>query len=459
MADAPVVSEADLRAMEDPAVRQQGQEANEEAARRAAAANAILSTPAPAPAPPPAAAPAPAATTPEQNAAELETLYHKAVELGQDLTPQEQARVAELEKLVPEPPPDVKYRIAGQEITYADAAAKARADIGIGNVDLAREAEQKLVETWVTAQNKSEQSKAAEQRSQVAAHQQQAVTDQEVIAAQRMVVDAQNKVAQTTQDLERRRADLQSIIEEIQDNETIMARRPTPAEIDNGLDFRRQADLVRAEDAEMRISRLRAKGGALQQTITQEEAALQTAQGAVSAAENRATFLNIASVVATTARELQPTSCSLVDAIGKYFHKEELPDEDWERMHTLAKILTESDVTGQPIEKVYRSMKRNGQLTVKGAQTSNAGRELPPPLVKGEELINKIQKLRDRVSAAPARLPAGQRGQPAGPGGQLTPEQAALRHIESERVGESTPRVDPSVFEGKITIPQRAAGA
>ena len=235
----------------------------------------------------------------------------------------------------------------------------------------------------------------------------------------------------------------------------LIALKPRPEELfnpDTGqADFAKQAAMIRAENAEADLARIAAK----ESKLASEAEALRES---IVSREQHLAFLEIQSFVTNIAPEYLPTTTDFLTAYAKYSRKEALDESDWVRMHELTQILAEAELPGADIQRVYQYKRSHGQLTVGGAQTSNAGRGLPSPRNKDEELVNRINKLRERANLAPSRLPGDRRGSVASAGGAKTREQLALEHIQSERVADGLlPNARPE-FEGKIITPQRTAG-
>ena len=427
----PEVTPEQLRAMEDPDLRQQTQESIEK--------GETTVTPE-------------ATAQPETPESKLEAIQEK-VELGQDLTEDEQKVLDELDKET-EPDPEVKYRIAGTELSYAEAKAKMREAHGIGDVDLNKEAERKLVETWVKAQNKTEFSKRLDTEAKNVARGREGVieTARQLQYRERQIIEQAAKmeatlvsVGQQLESLTSRRAKLQQVIQGAPRTNEELYHPETGQIVPEKL-----ADQVRARNAAQELQDIASD----EQTLKQKQEQLSEQ---VRTANSQKEWIALEDFTTRIAPEFMPETTDLATAFSKYHNGEPMDDGDWTRMHELTQMLTEREASGAQLERIYQYKRSSGQLTVRGAQAPGSGRALPSPRTKGEDIVNRINRIRNRINSAPSTMTKRALGSPAtvGAGGVKTPQDAALAHIQSEKVADTQGQPAAGWMDGKLTTTQR----
>jgi hypothetical protein len=406
-----------------------------------AATPATPATPAAPGAPATPATPAPTLT--------LEAIEAK-IQLGQDLTDEEAKFIEDQEKVLPPAEPLPVYRIAGEQIEYADAEKRAREGMKLpADMVLPRE----TVETWVRAQNKTEFAKSNGKTAEINAQAREALIEQErvLLARERDLIEKKAEhnamvkdLNRKTEELQRKKMQLDRIIASKPRHEDVVAN---PQDVNLMIQYqdgiRAERDYAELQADHQRISADTARANEEGQRIEGER------------------LLVEANSFAVKYPQYLPSSGDFIRTYSAFLRSDKLSDEDTEKMWEVNRIFMEAAYSNMPYERTYSLMKKAGHLIVKDVQTGSNGQaaaQIPPPLNKIEESMKRIQRIRERQTAAPSRVPAGARSSEAN---RITPsaEEVARKALEAERVLQPGGGSPTGLWDGTLSTQQKVVSS
>jgi len=338
----------------------------------------------------PPATPAPITPLTPYTKAEVDALLVK-IDTGVQLTPDETAMAAAISRVEelsapPTPPPStVTYKIGDRMYNDAEIRQVFRQDTGIRGTDISKDVEDKLLQMWYKAQNRTEFSQTVTQNAEALAHERNRITGERVRVEQQAIL-----VRQQMEDLKRTKTEL----------EAIAALSITEADIDDPATGR--PNYVKLTQYQQKVA---AEQGLA--NIARREQELQRQQSETSQNQLR---IEIESVVA--AHPQFKTNGNLLEVWDKLLRQETIASaEDRLRVLELHDLFNAARIKGISVEDEFalRASRPNGLAHPdRPVQPANGGAAalVPDLSALSKTWAEKVRAHRRRLEAAPPATPA-----------------------------------------------------